>query len=369
MSAASLDEIKRRLVEFAQREAVGYSPLYEHLAASAAEDDDIAGLLTATDGDDARPTLLLAAAHRLVIREPVSDLAEYYPSVGGANGVDGQVWRTFREFVMDRADRMRELVATRHTQTNEVMRTALVYPALTMAAREAGGPIGLLEVGCSAGLLLGADTYGYRYQLGEADQINAGPVRSPLVLSTDLELADGVRKPKIPKKLNVSAKVGLDRAPVDVGDDDELAWLEACIWADQPERLRRFGLAANMLRRKPPELVAGDAIDDLAAAAGRVPEHLPLVALTSHVLAYLNEQRRADFVAALEELAARRPVWWVTQEAHGAGVGLVTGADPAPPADGPLICSLGLVRFTGGRADGELLAHTTGHGDRMKWLV
>lgn len=40
-----LDEIKQRLTRFAEVEAADSSPLYAHLAAKAAEDDEVAGLL------------------------------------------------------------------------------------------------------------------------------------------------------------------------------------------------------------------------------------------------------------------------------------------------------------------------------------
>lgn len=368
-----LDNIRARLLEFAERDVGGASPLYEHLARNAAADEEIAGLLTsAGSAEDATPTLLLAAAHRLVIAEPISDIAEYYPSVGGANGVDNQVWSTFRSFVLDRADRMRELIATRVTQTNEVGRAAPVYPAVAMAAREAGGPVGLLEVGCSAGLLLGMDTFGYRYTIGQADQLGGGPARAPLVLTASLELGEGSSKPRLPKKLHLGAKVGLDRLPVDVADEDELAWLEACIWADQPERLRRFGLAASMVRAKPPELVAGDAVESLPDAAARIPERFPLVVLTSHMLSYLDEQRRNAFTGALAELGAQRPVWWVSEESGGIGFREVLGADPVPALPDGRHCVVGLVRYPGGsagRIDGEVLGGATMQGDGITWLV
>ena len=35
----------------------------------------------------------------------------------------------------------------------------------------------------------------------------------------------------------VVERVGLDRAPVDVNDDDAARWLVACVWPDQLDRL------------------------------------------------------------------------------------------------------------------------------------
>lgn len=367
-----LEKVKTALRAFAEQEAAGVSPLYEHLAQEAAADEEVAGLLTAADEEFAKPTLLFAAAHRLVIAEPISELANYYSSVGGSYGVDAVTWPTFREFVLARAERMRSLIAARTTQTNEVRRAAAIFPALALAARQARTPVGLLEVGTSAGLLLGVDRYGYRYTLAGGEQLAGGPTKSNLVLQSVLELPDGASPPALPKKLPVAAKVGLDRVPVDLTDEDALAWLEACIWADQPDRLRRLGLAAAAQRADPPELLAGDAVGGLPDAAGRFGDEMPLVVLTSHTLCYLPAARREEFVDALHRLGERRPLWWVSLESYRGGLDLLLpGREDlaAAPEDGGLFGVLGLVRWTGGKPDARALARSAGHGERMQWLA
>jgi hypothetical protein len=371
--STDLDVVRKRLRRFAEEEAAPESPLYAHLARSAADDDDVAALLTAAPPHYARATLLLAAVHRLVIAEPVSELAHYYPTVGGDCGVDGTTWSTFRSFVLDRADRVRQLVASRTTQTNEVRRAALLFPAVARVAKEVGGPVGLLEVGASAGLLLGLDRYGYRYQAADGEQVAAGPAKAPLVLNCVLRVADGGRRPALPKNLKVGAKVGLDRTPVDLTDEEQLAWLEACVWADQPERIRLLNQAAAAQARDKPELVAGDVVEHLATAAERIPADLPLVVFNSHVLPYLPEERRVEFVAALADLAGRRPLWWISQESYEAGLRLVlpnrTDLAFDPAAGATPSGTLGLVRWRDGKPDAVALARTAFHGERIVWLA
>ncbi|TVT20681.1 DUF2332 domain-containing protein, partial [Amycolatopsis rhizosphaerae] len=244
-----LDELKRRLGGFAADQAAGVSPLYEHLAASAAGDDEVAGLLLAAPDEHAGAPLLLAAAHRLVQADPVHPLSRYYPSLGGFDGVDGATWPLFREFLLDRAERAREIIATRRVETNEVGRAAGIYPAVAAAAKQAGGKVALLEAGCAAGLLLGLDRFGYRYQCDGGEQLVAGPAKAAVGLHCALDLAPGAVLPKLPKKLAVTAKVGLDSEPVDSSDEEELAWLEACVWADQLDRIRQLRVAAAAQRK------------------------------------------------------------------------------------------------------------------------
>ncbi|PRY46842.1 DUF2332 domain-containing protein [Umezawaea tangerina] len=366
----SLDLVRSSLLRFAEVEAAGVSPLYEHLALKAADDPEVAGLLTAAEEGSAHPTLLLAAAHRLLQAEPFHELSNYYPSLGGTYGADERTWPLFRDFVLQRSDRMRALVAGRTTQTNEVRRAALLFPAVAAVAKQAGAPIGLLEVGTSAGLLLGLDLYGYRYQTQQAGQLVSGPPKALLGLHCALELAPGAELPKLPKTVKVAAKVGLDRAPADLTDEDAYAWLEACIWADQPERLRYFGVAATVQRKKPPVFVTGDAVDDLAKAADLVPEEHPLVVITSTLMPRLAEPRRAEFVAALGALG--RPVWWVGHEAYAGGLEhVLPGRDDLRPGEGePAFGVLGTAHWdgTGAAPVVRALAKTGLHGQRLVWL-
>ncbi len=367
VATAQLDEIRSRLRAFAATEA-GESPLYAHLAGQAADDPEIVALLAEASAEQARPTLLMAAVHRTLQANPFHELVNYYPSMGGTYGLDSGTWPLFRSFALEHAERVRTLIATRATQTNEVRRAALVYPALALAAKEAKGSVALREVGCSAGLLLGLDRYAYRYQTRQSGQIVAGPAKTPVGLHCALE---GDSLPVLPKKLTLAARVGLDRSPVDLDDEDAVAWLEACVWADQPERQRLLTTAVGLLRKDPPPVVAGDAVDDLAAAAERVPDSAPLVVLTSNVLPYLPEERRREFVAALAELAARRPTWWLSHEGYQAGLSLVLPdrGDLAPGPGAATFGVLGLTTWEGGRPKTAVLGRTAMHGERLVWLA
>lgn len=360
---SDLELIKRRLRTFADAESAA-SPLYGHLAAGAAEDDEVAGLLAAAPIDEARPTLLLAVAHRLLAADPVHPLSRYYPTLGGFDGVDAETWPMFREFLLSRAEAVRELCRTRFTQTNEVMRAALVYPAIAGVAKAVRLPIALLEVGCSAGLLLGLDRYRYEYLYG-GEKFTAGPAKAPVGLHCSV---DGAAFPPPPKKLAIGARLGLDRAPVDLADEEQLAWLEACVWADQLDRVRLLRTAALAQRAAPPEMLTGDAVDDLAAAAARLPAELPLVVLTSHAVIYFDKPRRAEFVAALGELARERPLWWVASGPYEGGIDLV-----APNRDDLSYrnsgqSTLAVTHWTDNTPKARILAQTQHHGRRMTWL-
>jgi hypothetical protein len=366
--ASNVEKIQRRLREFADHEA-GASPLYAHLAKHVADDTEVAGFLTAAAMEFATPTLFFAAVHRALQAVPFHELTNYYPSLGGSYGPDDGLWPLFRSFVMERAGVIRGLIAKHTTQTNEVRRAALLYPAIGIAAARAKGPIGLLEVGCSAGLLLGLDRYGYRYQT-ENGPLVAGPAKAAVGLHCALQLAPGAEPPVLPKKLAIAARVGLDRNPVDLSDEEQYAWLEACIWPDQPDRLRLFSAAAKAQQGNRPEVIVGDAVDDLPAAAARIPDGLPLVVLTSNFMFYLPRPRREAFIAALAAMARHRSVHWVSHDDYPATLGhVLPGRDDLRARPGEHSFGVvGIVHWEDGRPVARALAKTAWHGERMTWL-
>jgi hypothetical protein len=359
---AALDVIRERLRRFGT-DVEKTSPLYSYLAVNAAADEDVARLLAVAAAPE--PELLLAAVQRVLQAEPFHELTNYYPTLGGSYGPDAGLWGMWRTFALERADRVRALVATRTVpRGNEVGRAALFYPAVALAARQAGGgPVGLLEVGSCAALLLGMDLYSYRYQSEQAGQVAAGPGRAALGLHCALRLEPGQKGPTIPKRLQVSARVGLDHDPVDLADEDEYAWLEACVWPDQPDRLRQLGAAATVRDKKPPILVKGDPVADLAVAAGRIPDDLPVVLLTSNALRPFSAERVRAFRGAVAELAAARPTFWVSLEEYSAGL-----LPDYPALDTPQAV-LSCTRWTGGAEQTTPLAKTSWHGERMHWLA
>lgn len=359
-----LEAARRGLADFAGR-AEGSSPLYTHLASKAAEDDEVAGLLA--DAREPDGELLLAVAHRLLQADPIHPLTRYYPTLGGFDGVDAETWPMFRAFLLERAEKARELLTSCTVRNNDVQRATLLYPALSAVAKQAKGTLGLIEVGACAGLLLGLDKFGYRYHCDGGEQFTAGPAKTAVGLHCAVE-GPGFGGPR--KKLPLGDRVGLDPAPVDLSDEDELAWLDACIWADQPERVRLLRTAAAAHAKNPQEVVAGDGATDLASVAERLPSDAPLVVMNSNTMAHMGEHGRAAYVAALAALAEHRPLWWVSHEPYDEGIAdVLPGRDDLKPGSGtPPFGVLSIARWSGGEPDVTVLATTDLHGGRMIWL-
>ncbi|HEV7721635.1 MAG TPA: DUF2332 family protein, partial [Iamia sp.] len=158
--SASSGELADHFTRFAQ--TYSHLPLYSAIARGVAGDPEVASLLTAARPGQARPVLLLAALHDLVLRSPGVAAARWYSSVGGsavgslASG--GDPWPDVRATCLSHASSLRSVIAGRSTQTNEVNRVVFVAALLAAAGADVpAAPVALVELGASAGLLLGLD--------------------------------------------------------------------------------------------------------------------------------------------------------------------------------------------------------------------
>jgi len=310
-------DLARRFRRFAEVECQRDSPLYFRLGMAVA--DDAAILEWLAGAPSPQPNLFFAAARFL--------------------GAPYESYDAFRSFVVERLPDIAALMRTRRTQTNEVGRCATLLPALAALP----GPLALIEVGTSAGLCLLADRYAYEYAIdGRRERLGAGPPR----------LTCEVRgRAPVPGRIpEVVWRAGLDIAPVDVTDDDAVAWLEACVWPDQPERLDRLRAAVRLARQDPPRVLRGDAIADLPALVEAAPADATLVVFHSAVLSYLDPGRRTEFAATVRRTRAV----WLANEAPGIVM-------PSPVPTPPEAC------FLLSRGD-EALALAHPHGRWLHWM-
>ena len=140
------------------------APLYRALSNGIADDLDLVRLLRHAPVEQRLPVLLFACTHYLLLDEPDSELAQWYPNLttDHRSPDDPALMPTFKRFVDDRERALVDLLATHKTQTNEVGRCGSFLPALALIADEMG-PLGHLDIGASGGLNLLLDQYEYHF--------------------------------------------------------------------------------------------------------------------------------------------------------------------------------------------------------------
>ncbi len=311
--------------------------------------------------------LFLAATHDLVLDEDASELAAIYRGDSVADP-----WPPFRDLVDRRRDDLADCLQTRSVQTNEVGRSALLAPALRVAA--GARPVALVELGPSAGLNLFPDRYRLEYRVAGEVVAVLGDAASPVTVGCELvgphrpDLASGPGPSGLP---DVVARTGVDPNPLDAGDPADRRWLRACLWPGAPERAAVLAGALDLVAATPPDLRVGDAADaleplvaEVAAAVG--PDALVVVVAT-WALAYLPGVAREAVLAGLDRRGADHDLALVTFEEPSC-TPWVPALDPGlAAAAGGTATVLGLRTWTRGVVRTRALASAQPHGRRLAW--
>lgn len=352
------DELRRQFEHFAATSSPR-APLYAALSTVIARDNDLYGLLRHAPPTQRLPVLLFACVHELVIEQPQHPLANWYPNLTAIprSPTDRALAPTFRSFVALHHERLVQLLSTRTTQTNEVGRCGSFLPALGLIGDEVG-PIGLLDVGTSGGLNLLLDRYEYRFRGPDGAERSVG---GPSTVSITVDVTGEVPVPAaIP---TIAARCGIDQRPIDVTDDGEARWLEACAWPDQADRFHRLIAAIEIARANPPEILAGDAVASLGPAVERIGTQAHPVVTNSWVLNYLTSEQRIAYLAELERIGAARDLSWVYAEAPAHIPELPNEPDPKSAHR----TVLSIVRWRAGKRFVDHLATVHPHGFWMHW--
>ncbi len=347
------------------------APLYQRLSQGVAGDPEILALLRRAPPPQRRPLILLAAVHDLLLAGADDPLAAHYPTVAGWHHrryepATGDPYPAFARCCARHADRLAEMLATRSTQTNEVGRCTGLVPALAEAARRAGEPLSVLDLGSAAGLNLLFDRYAYAYRRPGANgaAVRAGAEGSPVLLEAEVRHGE----PPLGRMPPVVHRSGLDRSPVDLDDPDRARWLLACQWPDHPDRFQRAARAIEVALATPerPRVRPGDMVDHLATSAADAPPSSRLCLVHTWAAAYLSEddQRRLD--AAVAELSHHRPVSWLYAEQPYEVPGLEVPPAPVGHADAAATAVV-LVELDGSRRRAERLADMHPHGRWVRW--
>lgn len=351
-----MSEMRRR---FSESAATSHprAPLYAALSAGIAADPTLAGLLLHAPEPQRLPVLLFATTHALLLAEPDHPLAAWYPNltVEHRSPDDPALMPTFAAFVEERRAAVIDAMTSRSTQTNEVGRCLMLLPAFG-AIEQDSGPLAHLDVGCSGGLTLLSDRFQYRYEPDDGRPTTTIGMPSPVVLTAKTR-GDGLLPATVP---TISARCGIDLHPIDVTDVGAATWLEACVWPDQRDRFLRLRSAIEIARDRPPELLAGDAVESVGPALKRMVDRGHPVVTNSWSLNYLGADDRVRYVEALDTFGAENDLSWVYLEAPEMTPELPWQLPDTPP-NGQLT-TINLARWRSGTRSVEYLGTAHPHG-------
>jgi hypothetical protein len=339
---------------FGEVDAAGASPLYERVAVALSESGDALRAIEAAPARKRHPAVILAALHDLALAGRAPALAAAY-AAGDGDAAAGAAIDT----LLRMTDSVVAIAVRRRMRAGETGHCAVLYPAIAEAARRAGADaVGLIDVGCSAGLNLNVDRVGITYSNGQS----LGDPSSPVRLSCSIVGGRPVPARAMPE---VVARVGVDLDPVDVTDADEARWLRACLWPDQPERAARLDAEMALAATAPPLLLRGDAVEVVPDALARVPADALPVVTTTWALSRFPLESRLRFLHRLGDAATSRAVAWVSVEGVGVAPAIPTFGDRR--ASGHSIIGLAVFGHSALRA--EAIGRCWSQGSFLAWLA
>jgi hypothetical protein len=116
---------------------------------------------------------------------------------------------------------------------------------------------------------------------------------------------------------DIVGRAGLDINPVDLGREDDTAWLETLVWPGQEERVARLRQAMAIARHASISLVQGNVLADLSELAAQAPRDVTLVVFHTAMQAYLEPAERgmqgglADTPEHRPERCDRKAYLWI----------------------------------------------------------
>lgn len=349
--ARTLAEVYRH---FGAVDAAGTSPLYEHIAMALSESGEALRAIEAAPARKRHPRVILAALHDLALAGRAPALAAAYAAADGDAAAEAAI-----DTLLRMTDSVVAVAVRRQPRTDETGRCAVLYPAIAEAAGRVGAnAIGLIDVGCSAGLNLNVDRVGITYSNGQTLGERSSPVQQSSSVVGDRPVPTGAMP-------EVVARVGIDLDPVDVTDADEARWLRACVWPDQAERVAMLEAELALAASDPPLLLRGAAVEVLPDAFTQVPADALPVVTTTWALSRFPLENRLRFLHRLDEAATGRTVVWVSVEGVGVAPAIPTFGDRR--ASGHSI--IGLAVFDHSVLRAEAVGRCWSRGRLLSWLA
>lgn len=350
-------DLKTKMAEEFRFQAVGCaeigSTVYADLCLVCADDIERGGPVWAALADHAHlrfglalPLRFLAATHRLALNGDAPQLAAHYVSCGGHP--TPSLAADFVAVVNEHRSRIASELNW-GVQTNEVVRTAALYPGLAHIAALTGRPLSLREIGTSAGLNLRLDHFHYAQGTWSAGD-SAGAV--------DIVDRWGEQTPPT-TELHIIDRAGCDPSPIDCTTPAGSIHLLGFLWPDQADRRTRTLGAIETAKRFPARIESMAAEAWLRHELATRPGDATTVIMHSIVWQYIDRDERQRITALVESVGrsanADAPLAWLSFEPH----------QPHRKH-----AALTLRLWDGERLGGEptLLAECGFHGQWVRWL-
>lgn len=338
-----MELLSKRFSRFADKECKDSSPLYEFLSRCIAFDKEMLELAAHAREGQPVPNLLLGSVHYLLMSGYHHPLRYYYSSLTKHPKAMGGVFEPFKHFCREYRKEIVHLMIEKRVQTNEVSRSAYLYPSFCRIYELSGKPLALIELGSSAGLLLFWDQYSYSYGTGKL----YGSPNSEVQITA--EVKGSLSHALLDHSPLVTKRIGIDLHRIDMKNVDDYLWLKALIWPEHEHRAVLFEKAARRIINRDAVMLEGDGVILLPELIESCPANAAVCVYHTHVANQMSVESKQQLLRLIQNAGRSRDVFHLYNN--------VWDAD------------LHLDYYINGKAHKEVLASTDGHGRSFEWKL
>lgn len=295
--------LSKKFVRFAENECRASSILYENLALHISKEPKLLSLCNMVPTQQPIPNMFLGAVHFLLLKGYNDVLLKMYKD---ENRDFELLFNIFDKFCLEHKEEIRQIMKEKRVQTNEVRRSAYIYPLLSFVSQKRQVPISLIEIGTSASLHLLADQYRYSYE-GIKDEF--GEKASDITIHS--KIVKGEITHDLSKLPEINQRVGIDLNILDLKNDEDYLWMKALIWPDHYERIDMLEAVKKIAEKEEITFIEDDALKVLMKAVDRVEKEDVLFIFHTHVANQMTQEQKDSLVQIVELIGERRVVYHV----------------------------------------------------------
>lgn len=284
------------------------TPSYRRIGIFVAESPDILELLGELELPKRNPAQLYAAVRYLMAGDIDTELRAIYNAPETHEHIE-RIGPAFVEFCREYPDDIIRVMRARIARRNEINRACAFVPVFMQIARDTGKPLGILEIGASAGFKLLVDRYHFGF-----GPFSVGPPGASVRLHTRIT----GKMPQIDAAMpNIEVRLGIDKEPLNAAKEDDERWIRACIPLGNVVLEQRLDAAIELTRREWNDVERGNISMGVPWALAQFPAEVELCIISSHAVAPLLPTEREILYHHLCDIATTRSIWWITLEPPG----------------------------------------------------
>jgi hypothetical protein len=332
------------------------SPLYSALARMGADDPEIVEL--ASHGmAGAPPVHLFTSVHFMLLGGIADPLARYFPTLAENPAPPEEAWPDFRRFCLEHADELTQLLRTRSVQMTYPDRCRNLVSPLSMIADLAGEPLNLIEIGCSAGVLLVFDRYAY--DLRDDGEV-IGRADAPFVLKGRVIGGPELRIPQI------GTRTGIDLNIIDTRSEEDRRWMLATCFPELLGQQARLAKAMDFVAETDIRWMEGDALLHLPQALADTPD--PVCVYHSACLMYWPAEAKAVLEQQFLAASRGRTIYRVGIEPSDKLDAVMRGNVPGEPRSTALPSGeVRVTRYRDGAVEMQIAAESSATLGNVTW--